>query len=648
MLTQSPFFKTSLHVCHSKAHNILILLYLLFFTSFPFLLYAEPGSSSPIAPLYAPLSLVAGRGEEGYRDGEFHESQFNYPAGITFTSTGNQIYLSDRYNYSVRRIRLNKNNQVDTILKSDKPFLAKEKRNSIEPGAIVFLKPQTLVVFDHGLSRLVIFDIDSPTIRTYIPLPERVINMVAIPDRNGVFFTLQERSSLYKVLLESGELEEVPLRLEESARPDLLAWKQDRLLIADSAQEKLYKAEYIEGILNIQEESIPIPAKTQSIFATAKNIFALRASEKYPLVRVEPRGKAENVSLVDSALNHQKVPFASRLRVNEKTRPMALAYPSSNNEVVIALPNENKLIQFNDYDWYEAGDKEITPSADNLYNFSVSEEKPAGTSRILTVGDPSFKKIGSLSKENQTSNDRFDLFSSHLNIKINEAAAFTGISKKYQVLNLTAPTYEDMLAWAPQAVPAAASKYDADHVVFFIVGSHSLSPYFLYPRNEQGDLIYNQEEPNDQFSESLLKDRGLQLFYKTLVETNALNVKSGTLEWASFDQIIKGPDLRSQSKRLLLKSLKQMVLSTTTQLKRTGSFTFVYIPSGSNNCCSNNADFWGELAHVLNARFVDLSPEYTAISETYFPLATNDKKPLFTTTGHRVLAELVAKKLVFE
>lgn len=596
--------------------------------------------------MHAPLALMAGRGEPGLKDGPFHGALFSSPRGIAYTPTGNQLYISDRYNYAIRRIRLNHFNDVDTVLESSQSRLAKDRKQAIEPGAIAFVPPQTVVAFDYGLTRLVFFDVDAPAARTYISLPSPVVNMVAIPDRNGVLYTLENSTKIFQTTIERKQVEEVPINALPPISAKFLYWHGSNLLIGSQTSQSVYTATYIEDSLKLQPEKIPMPPDTKSIFASKTGIFALKSDKTAPIVRIDPPGKFDNLSTVQPELADGNSAIAAQLfSLNDDQFPMAITDPSNQNRVALSLPGANKIIEFNDSQWYEANARSLKNRKTQLYNLSFDEVKPAGITRILTVGDPRLKTIGTITPNQALSGTRFDLLSSVLNLKLNEMAALAGVEKRYEVLNLVSNSYENILAWAPSVAPKVSQQYDIDHVIFFIIGSHSLSPFFLYPTNIEGELAYDPEDENDTFSESTIKDRSLLVLLKLLRQQNLLAINSGKLDWAEFGKMLSGPEIRYQVKRLFLQSLKTWMKNTTTLLTRTPSFTFVYVPSGSHNCCTADAELWGELAQKMNSHFIDLSPEITTLYETYFPIHTDENLPLFTTNGHRLIAELLANRL---
>jgi hypothetical protein len=607
--------------------------------------YGTPPETT-IDAIHAPIALMAGRGEPGLKDGPFHRALFSSPRGVAYTPTGNQLYLSDRYNFAIRRIRLNHLNDVDTVIQTPKSQLAKDRIESIEPGAIAFVPPQTIVVFDHRLTRLVFFDVDAPAARTYVPLPSPVVNMVTIPDRNGVLYTLEDSPKIFRTTFERRQVEELPLKTMPPIRASLLYWHGNRLLIGDKTSQLIHTATYVEDTLTLKSDVLQIPADTKSIFATKNNVFAIRTDRNAPIVRIHPPGKLDNISIIDPQLTDGFPAIAAqRFAVDDNDVPLAITDPSDPDRVAISLPKANKIIEFNDSEWYDLKTRSLANQKTQLYNFKYSETKPTGVTRILTVGDPRLKMIGTVKPNQPLTGTRFNLLSSILNLKLNEKAAFAGMEKRYEILNLVSNSYENILAWAPAISPKVALKYDIDHIIFFIFGSHSLSPFFLYPVNQDGELEYDPENENGTFSEENLKDRGRLQLLRLLRQEKLLTVNSGKLEWADFEKIVTGAEIRSQVKRLILQSLKTWVRNTTTLLTRSPSFTFVYVPSGSRNCCTADAELWGELAQQMNAHFIDLSPELITLYETYFPIHTNENLPLFTITGHRLVAELLANKL---
>jgi hypothetical protein len=640
-------FQETDSVCTLVRRNALVLcaILLVLLTSLPQKVHGKPADSK-LDAIHAPIALMAGRGEPGLKDGPFHSALFSSPRGIAYTPTGNQLYVSDRYNYAIRRIRLNHFNDVDTIIESSQPRLAKDRREAIEPGAIAFVPPQTIVVFDYGLTRLVFFDVDAPSARTYVSLPSPVVNMVAIPDRNGVLYTLENSPKVFRTTIERKQVEEIPLKTVPPIAANLLYWHGSKLLIGSMTSQSIYTATYIEDTLKLKSETLQIPPDTKSIFASKSGIFAVTSEETAPVVRIDPDGKFDNISIIEPSLSDGYPAIAAqRFALDDDQIPAAITDPSDPNRVAISFPKSNKIVEFNDSKWYEATARSLANQKTQLYNFSYGETKPNGVTRILTVGDPRLKAIGTIKPNQPLTGTRFDLLPTILNLELNERAALTGMEKRYEVLNLVSNSYDNILAWAPVVAPKVALKYDVDHVIFFIVGSHSLSPFFLYPTNIDGELEYDPDNENETFSEAHLKDRSLLVLLRLLRQEGLLTINSGKLDWADFGKIVSGSEIRSQIKRLLLLSLKKWIKDTTTLLARTPSFTFVYVPSGSQNCCTADAELWGELAQQMNAHYVDLSPEITTLYDSYFPIHTDERFPLFTLTGHRLIAELLANRL---
>lgn len=624
---------------------LLLVISLLLMVSLPTPGYGTPANST-LDAIHSPIALMAGRGEPGLKDGPFHQALFSSPRGVAYTPTGNQIYLSDRYNYAIRRIRLNHLNDVDTIIESSRSRLAKDRIESIEPGAIAFIPPQTIVAFDHGLTRLVFFDVDAPAARTYVPLPSPVVNMVAIPDRNGVLYTLENSPKIFRTTVERKQVEELPLKTVPPIDAGLLYWQGSKLLIGSKTSQSIHIASYIEDTLKLKSETLQMPPDTKSIFATRNSIFAIKSDKNAPIVRISPPGKLDNISIIEPEVTDGFPAIAAqRFAVDDTQIPLAITDPSDPNRVAISLPKANKIIEFNDSEWYDLKARSLANQKTQLYNFSYSETKPAGITRVLTVGDPRLKTIGTVKPNQPLTGTRFDLFPSILNLKLNEKAALAGLEKRYEVLNLVSNSYDNILLWAPVVAPKVSLKYDIDHILFFIVGSHSLSPFFLYPTNQEGELEYDPDNENETFSEENIKDRSRLVLLKMLREEKLLTINSGKLNWAESGKIVTGAEIRSQIKRLLLQSLKKWMKNTTTLLTRSPSVTFVYIPSGVHNCCTADAELWGELAQQMNAHYIDLSPEISTLYETYFPISTDETFPLFTVTGHRLIAELLANRL---
>jgi hypothetical protein len=624
-------------------------LFIFFAIVLPFCLQAQDRNSSATG-VHAPIALIAGRGEAGLKDGAYYEALFSKPSGLAYTNTGNQLYVSDRENFAIRRIRLNHYNDVDTIIENSAHQINKNRYDSVEPGALAFIPPQTLAVYDYGLKRLVIFDIDAPSARSYVELPGNVVNMVTIPNRNGILYTLEGQPHIYQTTLERKEAEKLPLRHEPPISAQYLYWQEDNLLIGDTKQHIIYRARYIEDTLKVEEGTVNLPPNAISIFATTSNIFATTSDSSNPIFQLYPvQSPLDNLSLTDPKIRDIKPDVATkRFPITTKFKPFGITDPSDPNRVALSLPEANKIIEINNSNWFDIRFKKLSDNKEQLYNFDFPKKKHRDVTRILTIGDLRLNTIGSINNANGevTENSYFELFTTILNTKLNEKAALSGNKKRYEVLNLSTKSHDKVMAWAPAMAPKISKEYDVDHIVFFIIGSHSLSPYFLYPSNKNGTLIFPNDQGDHSFSLDKVKNRHLSNLFKLLTQKKLLTITSGNMEWESSDQLLSTPELHSQIKRLFVITLKEWIKQTSNELNRSPSFTFVYIPSGTNNCCTSQAMLWAELAQQMNAQFIDLSKDIAILQELYFPIHTFDPIPLFTPTGHQLLADLLSSRLI--
>lgn len=76
---------------------------------------AETGANRILCLKDGKMTVVAGSGEEGFRDGPAESAGFSAPQGVAVAEDGT-VYVSDTANSAVRRVR---NGQVDTLLARD-------------------------------------------------------------------------------------------------------------------------------------------------------------------------------------------------------------------------------------------------------------------------------------------------------------------------------------------------------------------------------------------------------------------------------------------------------------------------------------------------------------------------------------------------
>src|SRR5580658_3295910 len=128
-----------------------------------------PQAGLAVRPMSGTISLIAGEGAAGFRDGSFTSAFFKKPLGLAVSSDGSRLFVADSGNNRIRVIRLDQNNQVTTLTGQDRPGKQDGPLSSatfMDPRGVAVLSDDRLVVNDFGNKLLRLVDLKQATVST--------------------------------------------------------------------------------------------------------------------------------------------------------------------------------------------------------------------------------------------------------------------------------------------------------------------------------------------------------------------------------------------------------------------------------------------------------------------------------------------------
>src|SRR5262249_25161688 len=209
-------------------------------------------AAAGLTPMSSYHDLVAGAGEAGFLDGDFYRARFHAPAGLAFVERRGALFVSDRDNHRVRAIWLNENNRVTVLAGTgekgnrDGTF---ELATFDSPAAMVAVSDHLLIVNDEGNAVFRALDLEKRSVTTLagnfgrgvaegaatgVPLGG-VFSLLFVPAQNAVYFSQPEFHALRSLDLKSKTVSTVVKDDSRLPNPTALALFGGKLCVADSS-----------------------------------------------------------------------------------------------------------------------------------------------------------------------------------------------------------------------------------------------------------------------------------------------------------------------------------------------------------------------------------------------------------------------------
>jgi len=325
-----------------------------------------------------------------------------------------------------------------------------------------------------------------------------------------------------------------------------------------------------------------------------------------------------------------------------------IASPQESHKLYLASPfnliPRDSIISLKDYSFDKYSDSHIedTP-AGSLTDFDYPVEKPAGTYRILIVGDSRTQVAPRLVPGEKTADPgpgtlRIDTFPKQLEFFLNSEAALNGVKNHYEVLTLSRPD-QALSSYAAENVPPLAKKYNVD-MVLGLAGSTGYEDYFDRPlaaRVPSGkeDKGYAQKPLSEKVLSGVSKD-----LYDRCVKEGLLDGKHTDLP-SDWELLLTGDDgirkdlLEMTGQRLALLSQKLPGVK----------LALLYIPFKAFPNDQAGA-FWKDLCSGNNLSFLDNTEPYEALKTSFYPTDQKEGGKYYTAYGNEFIARLLTHYLV--
>jgi len=211
--------------------------------------------------------------------------------------------------------------------------------------------------------------------------------------------------------------------------------------------------------------------------------------------------------------------------------------------------------------------------------------------------------------------------------------------------------WQGLLFFLPHLVPPVAEKLDVDLVLVMMDPKWHINNWFDTPLDKDGipgsrqDAEYILKPWKERISDGLVARFVATARKKGLAQTP----NDDTLQLSPAHQLIADPDVKPLVSQLAGKPLR--VLNERLGRTRTASggrpkLAVCLMPLGVGYGMSDQQDFWKDLTKREGIAFTDLTPTFTTLRPTFFPLSESRDTDHFSVDGFTFVALLTADRLV--
>jgi hypothetical protein len=639
------------------------------------MLFSRTSFAGTITPMDGMLSLVAGEGDPGFRDGEFHSTLFDQPQALAVNAAGTRLYIADRLNHRVRVVDLEDANRVSTLAggaskgKSDGSL---KDATFDSPSQITFVAGDQLVVYDSGNRNFRLLDLTQGRVTTLNPKPfppgpklslEEVYSLAYLPQDKALYFSQPTLNVLRR--LDLSTLRCTTYKTENTLpHPGALAAYQGKLCAADLYSPSIYRLDWgpKEGDeARVEHEEIGKGTEVVALAAAGEKLYALQRGKKnYPWAQIAPHpGPVSFFSPWGNPLEAGSMEMTTLFDLRSLINS-SLGFtvdPLDPGHFYLCLPYLNSVIALRDRDWDQNKDAEAE-NGEGLTDFKYPPQKPKKTFRILVVGDSRvfFGSEAERGKRWPWGTNRFETSSKRLEQYLNALSSLNGNDLHYEVINSSAKYATPVFLRASVVSPGLIEKYDIDLLLVCVPVDFSFNFYFEHPYNELGlpQLKDDGEFLLKPLAEriQLDKDPALADLYRRCVSHHWAT--AGKLDFQPFPTLIEDSGIREDLFQLIGKPLKPLVEQVSgmkTQAGKPVAMGVVFFPTGNLSGGDQlpiepYRDFYRDISKASGAAFYDMTEAMVATRLSFFPTSELWGFHHFNHNGQDYFAWLMARELL--
>ena len=653
--------------------------------------------ANAIQPVSLYQDLVAGQGSPGFRDGPFYSALFNHPQGLAVDPKGMNLYVADRENNRVRVIRLNDSNQVETLAGTGGAGFSNgvfQEAVFHHPTLLVGLPGERLVVYDVGNRIFRLLDLKLKNVSTLAGNGKEgcadgksleasiggVWNVVFSRKENALYFTQPAFGVIRKLDLSVSEISTVFHGDSKLPKPAAICVYQDKICVADAGNGGVYllKPDGDSSGHLFVDRKICESDQVSALAVSGDWLYGLQGYQKNGLIRASLNSSGKAIPIPFRSVWGGKIqPCADTgvpplIRLEKGESAGFAPDPGSPSRFFVASRYLSGVLAFKDRSFDELVNGGSN-NQDGLPEFEYPAVKSPNSYRILIVGSsyPFYQTNADERrwewKDTSGNGNRMESMPKRLELLLNADAALEDIPLHFEVLNASA---SGQAAYLPLCykVPSLIKKYDIDLILYVVTSSisdvaRSCNLYFLRPLTKDGipQEVQDLEFVLSPWKRKIQNETSEKLYNfglsKHLVHTDG----STQVFFESFSKIFNDSNGRSLIRELMgkpveifKKKLDEMNKASTKKV----NFQMCFVPvrdAGLEGLRFEDLElfrkFWQSIADPLEMPFLDLSPPFVALSETFWPIDEPGYGQHFNANGHFLFAyilehELISKKIV--
>lgn len=607
--------------------------------------------------------MVAGEGAAGFREGDFASALFHSPTGLALSADGSDLYVADPGNHRIRVIHLEHSNEVETLSGNDESGNRDGPLNqaSFEQPTLLAAVPQGLVVYDAQKGLLREINSKSGSVST-LPLKQKgqpvetgrlseVFNMVYDTSSDALYLSEPTQGRLDMISFKTLELTVLLEKDSRSPQPAAMTLFHGNLCLSDLT---------LPGIRTVTVSGSPEEKKTSltplwngssvcAMAALGDCLYAL-AGSPVSWIRVDTEPTTRAMSIWETLLNPVPFDFSAFLGGNNGGEPVGLITGGKwEQKLFLTSPTLNQVFCLSDDD-FKANPDPYHPLPDGVPDYQYPPHKPEHTFRIMITGDSHVFR-------NDFGNNNMENLAKRLQIFLNTEASLEGSPTHFEVINYAFGNGDDYppFLWNYYLDPDVVKKYDIDLVLMGMSSapSQNFRAYYQRPLTSEGIPAWKQDPEFllKSFKEQLPSGREGDIFRRHL-----RIVAGGKDELDGLDMPGVLADRKDQADIVFLYSkpialLRKKLSSMQTSQGQPVALGMFFFPAGSHGNLVQVEPFrklWGDVAGMAGIPYLDLAAPFTALRQSYFPVAEFASTFHQNSGGYFFKGYLLAQKLIQE
>ena len=628
-------------------------------------------SAPALTPMWSYISLVAGEGDSGFRDGPFDSALFNHPNAIVSNTQGTLLYVADRDNHCVRVIDLEKNNQVSTLAGTEKKGQSNGGFKSASfnlPSLLAFIPENRLILYDAETRQLRLLDLAAEQVTTLLSLPaskkpesnDAVYSLAYLPGDQSLYFSQPDVGKLTRLNLVSKTVK--VFRLDSRlSRPGALTVLGGKLYIANTDLPSVYRVDAVsddsDGKLEAALTQVGQGENIVCLASDRDKLYAVQTTGD-PWVQIAPHPGP--VKIMTQAGGFLEKGGAGLGHLFNFSSPLGLlADPGQRGNFYLALPSLNAVISLKDYEFDQH--KESESENDNgLMDFTYPDAKPPGVFRLLEIGDSRmfFETEESKDKTWPWGYNRMVTNPKKMELFLNTWATLNSEDTHYQVLFSGARRVYPIHLRSYYAAPQLAQKFDADLVLICMPMDFNIRSYQDFPYGQEGiplmkiDTEFLQKPLSTRLKED--RDPILADLYQRCLDRRL--IKPGQEVDLDLPPLVSDDKTREDLLALAANPLKLLagkIKELKTKDGRPVGLGLVFFPvgnTGGDNILPTEMyrNFWLEACGKAGVSFYDLTAVVASTRISYYPISEFTSYRHFNDYGHDYFSIVMAQMLMKE